>query len=225
MPERSYPLSVGGIRCWAISDAAATRVTSVSSFSLQAPTETLNAALCQYGATVDEMPLEFNCLLIESGGQRALVDAGSGPTPDEPDLGRLIAHLRGVGVAPADIDVVVISHMHWDHLGGAFTAEDKPTFPKARYLVGRADWEHWLAAPAKPPLDEASFNRTHNIGKRALQALRDRVELVEDGAEVIPGVAPSSPRRGIRPAISPWPSQTQDRACSLSATPSITPYK
>ena len=88
------------------------------------------------------------CFLIESQGKRVLVDAGLGPTPVADAggaAGNLLAEMRQGGIDPKTIDTVVITHLHFDHIGWLPTALPdgtvRPTFPNAEYLIPKADWD------------------------------------------------------------------------------------
>jgi glyoxylase-like metal-dependent hydrolase (beta-lactamase superfamily II) len=92
---------------------------------------------------------DYTCYLLRSGGQTVLVDTGLGPADSAMAsalglAGSLLEKLRGVGVHPEQVDRVVLSHLHPDHVGWNLRRERgelRPTFPNARYLVHRADWE------------------------------------------------------------------------------------
>jgi glyoxylase-like metal-dependent hydrolase (beta-lactamase superfamily II) len=97
--------------------------------------------------------------LIRSEGRNILVDTGLGPRPaDAPDTpwGKLMNDFQAHGVNPEDIDLVVMTHLHRDHVGWNLQSRDGkyvPTFPKARYWLSRADWE----ACQRPELIESRF--------------------------------------------------------------------
>jgi glyoxylase-like metal-dependent hydrolase (beta-lactamase superfamily II) len=117
----------------------------------------------------NRIPLACRCLLIvEDSGRKVLLETGIGVF-FEPKLRErfgvegeqhvLLASLDAIGVKPEDIDVVVLSHLHFDHAGGALTAwqEGKPlelVFPKASYVVGH---EAWARANKPHARDKASF--------------------------------------------------------------------
>ena len=89
--------------------------------------------------------LQFRCFLVRSAGTTMLVDAGIGPAGSPasswaPVPGHLPDSLREAGVAPSDIDIVVLSHLHTDHIGWAVT-DLAPHFPNARYVLQRAELE------------------------------------------------------------------------------------
>lgn len=95
--------------------------------------------------------LNLNCFLVQSGGKSILVDTGVGTKHSRRRQrvfamqgGRLLDDMKANGLTPPDIDVVVLTHLHFDHSGGCTTLRDGevvPTFPNARYLLQRADWE------------------------------------------------------------------------------------
>lgn len=117
----------------------------------------------------NRIPLSCRCLLVrEASGRHVLLETGIGAF-FEPKLKdrfgvvesehKLIENLAALGVAPADIDVVVLSHLHFDHAGGMLTphsASEKPelVFGKARFVVGREAWDRALHPH---PRDRASF--------------------------------------------------------------------
>ena len=85
--------------------------------------------------------------LIRTDGRTVLVDTGLGPRPaDTPDVpwGELLRDFTRKGVRPEEVDMVVMTHLHRDHVGWNLTADGqrwKPTFPNARYWCSRRDWD------------------------------------------------------------------------------------
>jgi glyoxylase-like metal-dependent hydrolase (beta-lactamase superfamily II) len=85
--------------------------------------------------------------LIRSDGRTVLVDTGLGPRPaDAPDVpwGRLLHDFQAKGVRPEEVDMVVMTHLHRDHVGWNLLPQDGrwvPTFPNARYWASARDWE------------------------------------------------------------------------------------
>lgn len=98
-----------------------------------------------YGAG-DSWHLRVNVWLIRHRDGLILFDTGVGPRGAPASAwfaegGRLMTELGDAGSKPEDVDTVVISHVHDDHIGGTVTPEGSPAFPSARYLIQRADWE------------------------------------------------------------------------------------
>ena len=79
----------------------------------------------------------FGSFALSSGGKTILVDTGLGG----PDA-TLISQMNGAGVSREAVDLVVLTHIHPDHVGWNMS-DGSPTFPNARYLVTKADWDHW----------------------------------------------------------------------------------
>ncbi len=97
-------------------------------------------------------PLALNSLLLRSGGKLILIDTGIGAKLDEKqrstyfpgDYGHLLRRLRGLGVQPEAIDVVVNTHLHFDHSGwntASIHGRALPTFPRAKYYLQRGEYE------------------------------------------------------------------------------------
>ena len=130
--------------------------------------------------------MTMGALLVElPSGERALMDLGFGPrTVILADVGmefwggRLVASLASVGLAPADIDVVLYSHLHLDHVGWTTDrAAGSLTFDRARHIVARTEWEHWKGSPG-----------TGGPSAADLAARDARVELTDGEATVLPGI-------------------------------------
>lgn len=112
-------------------------------------------ALWVKGLKPDEhnlVSMDLNCLLVHSDGKVIVVDTGLGDKLDKgaqrnwnieyPD-GSLLDNLKELGVAPEDVDIVIDTHLHWDHCGGNTHIEDGqvvPTFPQAEYWVQYVEW-------------------------------------------------------------------------------------
>ena len=92
---------------------------------------------------------DYTCYLLRSPGQTVLVDTGMGPAGAPLATvfgigGRLLEKLAAADVRPEDVETVVLGHLHPDHVGWNVQPQDggyRLTFPRARYVVHRADWE------------------------------------------------------------------------------------
>ncbi len=93
----------------------------------------------------------LNCLLVETPGGRALIETGVGERLTEHRATQRGVHgdpivpaLRAAGFDPATVDVVAVSHLHFDHAGGLMTAAGERAFPRARIVAQRVEWEFAL---------------------------------------------------------------------------------
>jgi glyoxylase-like metal-dependent hydrolase (beta-lactamase superfamily II) len=139
----------------------------------------------------NRIKLAMNCLLIYAGGKRILVETGAGNKLNAKlrdiyglDGPFLLDGLQDFDVQPEDIDMVVNTHLHFDHAGGNTRIDrDKivPTFPNARYIVQRGEFEHAMNPNER---DRASYFEENYEPVRAAGMFT----LLEADAEVAPGV-------------------------------------
>lgn len=134
-----------------------------------------------------------NCVLARDGTHTVLVDTGYGGkfSPLDRRFYRmeegepLVAGLAALGVTPQDIDTVVLSHMHFDHVSGAtrWDADRRrvPTFPRARHIVGRMEWEDATGGSAEleSAYPMADILPLYEAGL---------MSVVDDGQELVPGL-------------------------------------
>jgi glyoxylase-like metal-dependent hydrolase (beta-lactamase superfamily II) len=127
--------------CQRVSDGAGTYSTEIVFTGVDA--DTLRAA-----GIGDKVTTPYHGVLVTSNGRRMLVEAGlgEGAALTGGTGGRLVGELRAMGVEPADIDEVIISHAHADHIGGVIT-DGEPTFARARHHLPRAERDFWLGPP------------------------------------------------------------------------------
>jgi glyoxylase-like metal-dependent hydrolase (beta-lactamase superfamily II) len=102
-----------------------------------------------HGLVADDgkVHIPIGCYLVRTGGRTVLLDAGLGPrTTSWATGGQLPAALRAAGCEPADIDTVILTHLHIDHIGWV-VAEGAPFFPNAEVRYGEGDWAQFVDAP------------------------------------------------------------------------------
>ncbi|MEN0076636.1 MAG: MBL fold metallo-hydrolase [Paracraurococcus sp.] len=127
-----------------------------------------------------------NCFLIRSGGRAALVDTGCGSHMAATG-GKLFENLAALGVAPVDIDTVLLTHMHPDHSNGLADAAGNPFFPRAELVLHRDELAFWHDDAAMARADETSRQRNFQAGRSQVAPYRDRTR-THAGGEVFPGV-------------------------------------
>ncbi len=136
--------------------------------------------------------LGLNTLLVQTGRENVLIDTGVGDKWDEKrrriygltQPPTLIASLAERGLEPEDIDVVINTHLHFDHCGWNTRYLDgslRPTFPRARYIVQRGEYEH---AQHPHERDRASYDPENWAGLEE----RGQLELIEGDQSIVPGI-------------------------------------
>jgi glyoxylase-like metal-dependent hydrolase (beta-lactamase superfamily II) len=116
---------------------------------------------------LNRIRLGFNSYLIETGDRTILIETGQGDKPDErarermklsPGARPIHETLAARGFAPESIDIVINTHLHWDHCSGNTVITDSgpaPAFPRAVYYAPAGEWEH---AHERHPRDSVSYN-------------------------------------------------------------------
>lgn len=134
-----------------------------------------------------KVTVPFNPTLINTGSKLVLIDAGNGPSPDGA-VGHLFPNLAAAGVKPEDIDLVVISHLHPDHINGLRTTSGAIAFPNARIIAPEPEWAFWMSdenmAKASDTMTKNYFANTRKV----LTGMEDRVVRYAWGKEVAPGI-------------------------------------
>src|SRR5690606_5732469 len=95
----------------------------------------------------DQVKISINVLLVRTRTDLVLVDTGCGLAFGDAG-GRIAANLTAAGVKPEQVTVVVLTHLHGDHFGGLFDAENRPVFTNARYILSRHEHDFWAGSPA-----------------------------------------------------------------------------
>ena len=133
------------------------------------------------------LQLYYGCFALRSQGTVVMVDTGMGPGPHPTrgnHTGDLLNLLGGQGIQPEDVDVVVHTHLHADHVGWNVTVESgrtRATFPRARYLVPKADWEHFKSPQE---LEKAPYVRDSVLPLEGLRVM----DLIEGEHTVTPEI-------------------------------------
>ena len=153
---------------------------------LQQPPEATEKAL---GEQFLKVPVEtsVNAYLINTGGKLVLIDSGAGVFFG-PTLGKLVANLKASGYQPAQIDEILMTHLHVDHVGGA-VADGARAFPNAVLRVERADADFWLsdAQMERAPAGMKDFFKGAMAALKPYQAA-DMLKPFEPGAQLLPGI-------------------------------------
>jgi glyoxylase-like metal-dependent hydrolase (beta-lactamase superfamily II) len=186
MPEGSHRFTVGAIQCTVLTDGYASYPTAwvFPGAGADQVAQALESRRLPQATVVSP----YTCLLIESGREAVLVDTGAGC--GAPTSGALRARLEMAGLRPRDVDTVVLTHCHPDHLGGT-VACGRPAFPNARYMVAEAELEFWLGPHRDLGALRVPADMKHAMeatARSCLAALRFQLEPIERECQIVPGV-------------------------------------
>ncbi|MEM7295856.1 MAG: MBL fold metallo-hydrolase [Pseudomonadota bacterium] len=147
----------------------------------------IDAAATEAGVGPDLLPAPVSAFLLRSDNRTILVDAGMGDLDIlGPGFGRLDAGLAAAGVAPAEVDTVIITHAHPDHIGGML-ADGAPAFNNAEVVIAEAEAGFWTDAGIQAQAPEEAQG-LFALVQGTLDAYGDQVTQVGAGAEVAPGI-------------------------------------
>jgi glyoxylase-like metal-dependent hydrolase (beta-lactamase superfamily II) len=134
----------------------------------------------------------LNSLLIRTGNETVLVETGMGNKLSERMIkfygqpARLLANLAAGGVAPEDIDIVINTHLHFDHCGWN-TVRDRngkmvPTFPRAKYYAPEGEWQYARKPSERDSISYISENYDPLVAS-------GQMTLLKGGEEIVPGIS------------------------------------
>jgi glyoxylase-like metal-dependent hydrolase (beta-lactamase superfamily II) len=191
MGNGNYRFELGSFECIIVSDGSFAYHNPAQVFFASAPEEELNQVLREHNLEPEhwtEYVSPYSGLVVDTGRNRVLVDTGAGTMA--PTTGKLIPSLQAEGITPEQIDTVILTHGHPDHIGGAIDDTGKPAFANARYVMCKEEWEFWTSEPDLSHLQAADYiiELLLTFARSCLPPLRHQIDLVEAEAEVVPGV-------------------------------------
>ena len=186
----SYRFKLGRFEITAIMDSKVVREGLTPSYGGEALAGEVQALVRANRIDPNRYEHPFIPVLVNTGKELVLFDTGNGALRREyqqlqgrlPD-GQLVERMRQAGYKPEDVDVVVITHGHPDHIGG-LTQAGAPVFPNARYVFGAAEFDFWKRG--ENVREARKFNR--ELFVKIAVPLADRATFITPGSAVVPGI-------------------------------------
>lgn len=132
---------------------------------------------------VDKMQFTFAPTLVNTGADLVLFDTGNGEGGREAGVGQTLANLKASGYAPEQVTVVVLTHMHGDHIGGLMEA-GAPAYPNARYVTGQAEFDFWSS---EDRIGTGAENGHKGVLAKVVP-LAEKMSFIGDGESVVSGI-------------------------------------
>lgn len=158
MGDSIFRFSVGDFACAIVNDGTYTYHDLDKVMCENAPREQLAAALQEHGIELEswtEYVSPYPSLVVDTGTHRVLVDTGMGPRV--PTTDKLAANLAAADFPLASFDVVVLSHVHPDHVGGNLDQAGRVAYPNARFVLWGREWDFWCNEPDLSGLRDDRF--------------------------------------------------------------------
>jgi glyoxylase-like metal-dependent hydrolase (beta-lactamase superfamily II) len=198
-----------------ISDGV-TSVPRPDNYVVNAPKDEVGKVFVENHLPPDKAIHSYNPIVINTGSKLIVVDTGLGPAQFEQSkgsLGQFPTNLAAAGIDRNNVDMVIISHFHGDHINGLLTADNKAAYPNAEIMVPSTEWKFWMddgemSKGMGNPILEGNFKNA----RRVFDALGRKVTQYDAGKEIAPALHRS--RAPVtRPATRPISSHPAPTNC------------
>jgi glyoxylase-like metal-dependent hydrolase (beta-lactamase superfamily II) len=162
-------------------------------FVLNKSRDEVNAGIASlgWGLQRDQIAIPYSPVVVNTGSKLVVIDTGTGEANFERSngaAGQFHSNLKASGIEASQVDIVIISHFHQDHINGLLTKDNKPAFPNAEILVPAAEWKYFM--------DDAEMNKQTSDRmkgvfanlRRVFDTLKRKVTPYEPGKEIAPGI-------------------------------------
>jgi len=190
MQPSIFRFKLGDFEVATIMDSKVIRTGLTPSFGGEAAAAEVKALAAVNRIDADRYEHPFTPTLVNTGKELVLFDSGNGTLSAEYEQlkgrlppGNLVARLAQVGYKPEDVDVIIITHGHPDHIGG-LTKGGQPVFPRARYVFGAVDFDFWKKG--ENVREARKFNRELYV--KICLPVADRATFIKPGDEVVSGI-------------------------------------
>ena len=180
-PANIHRYKFGGFELTAIADGQVTLDQPWTVFGENQKPETVQALAKKYDLPADKHTITFTPVIVNTGNELVLFDTGWGS--GNPGRGALAGSLAAAGYKVEDIDVVILTHFHPDHMGGLMDG-DKPVFPNARYVMGETEHNFWT----NPAQDAGGTKDFFALTKAKVEPIAAKTTFVKGEAAAVPGI-------------------------------------
>ncbi|MGH6900593.1 MAG: MBL fold metallo-hydrolase [Geminicoccaceae bacterium] len=178
-----YRFRLGGFEITNLLDGVSQRDGPHPMFGADQPAEVVQRHVAANRLPPTRFEHSYTPTIVNTGRELVLFDTGNGAPRRGAGVGRLRSLLEDAGHAPDDIDVVVITHCHPDHIGGLLEGE-APAFPNARYVFGAVEFDFWRRGENVPESRKANRELFMNVAL----PFADKATFVAPDQEVVPGI-------------------------------------
>jgi glyoxylase-like metal-dependent hydrolase (beta-lactamase superfamily II) len=184
-----YRYKVGSFEVTVVTDGATTNPLS-DSYVGNAPRSEVNATLVANYLPPDKVTHGYTPVVVNTGSKLVVIDTGLGLGAYQQSkgaVGQFQTNLAAAGIDRNAVDVVIISHLHGDHINGLLGADSKFAFPNAELMVPAGEWTFWMDDANAARFPEPIKGQFANV-KRVFGALGNKATQYEAGKELVPGI-------------------------------------
>lgn len=182
-----YRFKVGDFECTVISDGM---ITPPIDIFRGLPKSEIENILHDNFLPTKELTLNLQTLIVKTGTKLILIDTGAGKGRF-PLAGNHAENLLRAGIKPEDITDVLITHAHFDHIGGILDSTGKVRFPNARFYISETESEsvkNMKQFRGEAALDEATLRLQQQIMDSTIAAIKDKISIFKSDATIVPGI-------------------------------------
>src|SRR5271157_398000 len=186
MMKAHYRFPIGSFACTSLLDGA--KEYPLKELFSNAPEDTVRCVLKSKGMPLANLLIPYTHLHIDTGDHQILVDTGAGKL--FPTTGLLLENMAAADIDPKEIDTVIITHAHPDHVGGMLLKDHSLAYPNATYFICKREWDYWFSEETRAK--EGEYSWFVDCARANLEPIRERVQLVkfvDERAGVYPGVS------------------------------------
>lgn len=184
-PRAFYQTKIGDFTLTALHDGTVSRDRG-EAFIRNAPADEVETVFSEAGFDPGKLVLTFTAFLVETPQHLILIDPGFGEN-GPPTAGRVATNLAAAGYDSEDVDCVLISHFHGDHISGLLRKNGTPSWPNAQVLVPQPEWDFWMSDEERDKAPEGLQGNFDNAS-RIFGALSDRIRRFDWVEDVLPGI-------------------------------------
>jgi glyoxylase-like metal-dependent hydrolase (beta-lactamase superfamily II) len=179
-----YRYKIGDLQITAINDGVAQR--PLEGFIRNADIAAVKKAMDDAMLPNSNVTIPFTTLVVNDGKKLTLLDTGNGNS-GAPTSGTWMANFRAAGFTPEQVDTVVISHFHGDHINGLRLKEGTTVFANAEVMVPKPEWAFWMDDAKAAAAPDAMKGAFANV-RRVFEPMKSAIKQYDAGKEVVPGI-------------------------------------
>jgi len=180
-----YRYKVGDFEVTALNEGVVRNATPAN-MAVNKQLPEIQKALSDAFLSTDHVINQFNIIVVNTGKNLVLIDSGFGDN-GAPTGGSLVANMQAAGIDPKNIDTLLVSHFHGDHISGIRAKAGAANFPNAEVMVPAAEWQFWNDASNQAKVIDAFKPGFGNV-KRVFDPIAKDVKQYEHGKELVPGI-------------------------------------
>jgi glyoxylase-like metal-dependent hydrolase (beta-lactamase superfamily II) len=221
-----YRYNVGTHQITVVSDGV-TMIPRPDNYVVNASKDEVGKVFAENFLPPDKATHSYNPIVINTGSKLVVVDTGLGPATLEQSkgtLGQFQTNLAAAGIDRNNVDTVIISHFHSDHINGLLAADNKSAYPNAEIMVPSTEWKFWMddgemSKGMGNPILEGNFKNA----RRVFDAIGRKVTQYDAGKEIAPGIT-SIASPVTRPATRPISSHPAPTNCWCRSISPLAPH-